>query len=356
MHLSSLTLRSFRCYEESYLEFSPDINFIYGLNAHGKTTLLEAIYLLMTGRSFRAPQIKDLICSQSLFFQVEACFTKHEIEQTLKFSYNGHERRISHNSSTSSLTSNLLGILQGVTLTPDDVGLIKGGPAGRRHFLDLQIAQVDPLYVHHLSRYQKAMKQRNALLKARSLHSIESWEAELAQSGAYIIQQRRRVIDELQVYIRELHQAVHENNEDFQIKYSSTANQILSNDEVRAHLVEQYKKLRVRELAVGTTLIGPHKDDVEIFLQQKDARYFASEGQQRSGVITLRLAEWMRLKEFSGVTPLMLLDDVNMSLDAGRRLRLFDHLQQLGQVFITSTDPISILNHRKEIRSIYIKT
>ena len=356
MHLRSLTVRDFRCYDESHFEFSPGINFIYGLNARGKTTLLEAIYLLMTGRSFRALQLKDLIRTDAPLFHVEAQFIKHEIEQLLKFSYNGQERRIAHNSSTSSLTSSLLGILQGVTLTPDDAGLIKGSPAGRRHFLDLQIAQVDPLYVHHLTRYQKAMRQRNVLLKAKSCNSIEGWEIELANSGAYIIQQRRRVTEELQIHIRELHRAVHESDESFEIRYRSTvdAGAVASIDEIRRYLIEQYRRLRTRELMLGSTLVGPHKDDLEISLQRKDARYFASEGQQRSCVITLRLAEWTRLKQFSIECPLMLLDDVGMSLDVGRRARLFDHLQQLGQVFITSTDEIPMQNNSKEIRSIYI--
>ncbi len=340
MLLRSLTVCRFRCYHEAHFEFQPGVNLICGPNARGKTSLLEAIYLLITGRSFRASQLSDLINLGSQNFYVETTFIKHGIEQRLAFGYDGRERKITYNSTSSSQTSNLLGILQGVTLTPDDANLVKGSPAGRRHFLDLQIAQMDPLYVHHLTRYQRAMRQRNCLLRAKSTTAIESWEQELAKAGAYVIKQRERTIADLQGHIKQSQHAISAQLEEIKMTYKTSTPLLNGIDGISEHLMTQYRKLRSREMAIGTTLVGPHKDDVLISLSDKEIRTFASEGQQRSFVIALRMAEWQRLHQ-SGCEkeqPLMLLDDVGMSLDAVRRERLLSNLPQFGQVFVTSTD------------------
>ncbi len=161
MHLRSLFLQQFRNYKEAYFEFSPSLNLICGPNALGKTSLLEAIHYLMIGRSFRPGHHQDLIKVGCDTFYLEAIFCKYNVDQKLRLHANAKERRIIYNSTALASSSNLLGLIQGVVMTPDDVNLVKGPPALRRQFLDIQIAQIDPLYVHHLGRYSRAMRQRN---------------------------------------------------------------------------------------------------------------------------------------------------------------------------------------------------
>ena len=177
MHLTRLYVRGFRNYEEAVLDCSPAVNVLYGDNAQGKTSLLEAIHLLMIGRSFRTTQTSELIRQGSEGFYIEAHFIRHGIEQKLRFGNNGQERRLYYNNTECLSLTSLLGVLPGVVITPDDE-LIKGPPYSRRLFLDLQISQTDPLYVHYLARYNKAMRQRNQLLRTRTLATIESWEEE----------------------------------------------------------------------------------------------------------------------------------------------------------------------------------
>jgi DNA replication and repair protein RecF len=342
MYLRALFLRHFRLYEERYFEFGPGINIIKGANAQGKTSLLEAIHFLMTGRSFRTSQVTDLVREGASFFHLEACFVKHDIEQRLKITGNGRERKIVYNSTVYPSSSSLLGLLHGVTIHPDDTALVKGSPQIRRHFLDLQIAQVDPLYVHHFTRYNRAMRQRNSLLRAKNGTTIESWEYEMAHAAAYVIQQRFHAVEDLRKQGSELHRKLGSENEEFNLNYKTGASSPYELDVLRQYYLAQFQKHRKREMEFGMTISGPHRDDLSILLNNKEARFFASEGQQRGSAAALRMAEWERLKVLSLETPLMLIDDVGISLDSSRRKKLFAHLASLGQVFLTTTDECEI--------------
>ena len=339
LFLQKLYLRNFRKYEEALFEFIPTINTIIGPNAHGKTTILEAIQFLMSGRSFRTQQIADLIQHGQSSFYIEASFIKQGIEQTLRISYDGNERKIVHNSTICRSSTNLLGLLQGVIVTPDNASLIKGSPLLRRHFLDLQIAQIDPLYVHHLTRYAGAMRQRNVLLKRKELNTIEGWEQEMATAGAYLTLQRKQAVADLQKLGQPLHKMLTDEQQSFGLEYKSSCSQIEDLELLRKHYLQQWNKIRHREKELGMSLYGPHRDDLLIKIGDREARLFASEGQQRSCVMALRLAEWQRLHALSQEAPLMLIDDVGISLDGSRRQKLLTHLRNLSQVFLTSTEP-----------------
>lgn len=338
LFLKKLFLRNFRRYEEAFFQFQPTLNTIVGPNAFGKTTILEAIQFLMNGRSFRTHQVVDLIRYEQNFFYIEANFIKQGIEQTLKISFDGQERKIIYNSTPCHSSSNLLGLLQGVVVTPDSASLVKGSPDLRRHFLDLQIAQVDPLYVHHLSRYNRAMRQRNMLLKARNLVTIETWEQEMAGSAAYLTMQRDKAVQDLTRLGNALHFNLTNDSQPLSLEYKSSNVQRDDLKSLKNHFVSQWNKNRTRETEIGFTLTGPHRDDVLIKIGNREASLFASEGQQRCCVMALRLAEWQRLQEKSSETPLMLVDDVGISLDGSRREKLMNFLKGLGQVFLTSTD------------------
>lgn len=339
LFLKTLLLRNFRRYEESFFQFQPNLNTIVGPNAFGKTTILEAIQYLMSGRSFRTHQASDLIRYDQNFFYIEANFIKQGIEQTLKISYDGNERKIIYNSTLCHSSASLLGLLQGVVVTPDSASLVKGSPDLRRHFLDLQLAQVDPLYVHHLTRFTRAMRQRNILLKRKDFSTIESWEHEMAGSSAYVTMQRNQVIIDLERLVNPLHALLTSDTQPLSLEYKSSGGlQKKDLQSLKDHYIQQWSKNRFREKELGFTLTGPHRDDVIIKIGNREASLFASEGQQRSCVMALRLAEWQRLHQVSSEMPLMLVDDVGVSLDKTRKQKLMTFLKELGQVFLTYTD------------------
>lgn len=341
MHLKTLYLQNFRLYQEAHFDAGCGINVIRGPNAQGKTSLLEAIYFLATGRSFRTSQLKDLIRHGATGFYLEAIFVKHGVEQQLRVYYSPTEKRILYNSTTYPSLNSLLGILQGVVIHPDDTAIVKGGPSARRHLLDVQLSQSDPLYIHHLTRYERAMDQRNHLLRTRNSVTIETWEYEMANAAAYVIQQRAQAVDHLGLEGDRHYRMISGGMEPFHLSYKANG----AGEHSLEHLVplrelyrDQYRRHRAREMDLGSTFTGPHKDDLTISLGGCEARAFGSEGQQRSCVIALRLAEWERLKASAQEQPLMLIDDLGISLDSGRRQHLLGHFENIQQVFVSTTE------------------
>lgn len=353
MHLRSLYLQNFRNYGEACVDFGPSFNLICGPNAKGKTTLLEAIHYFMLGRSFRTSQTADLIHYGKEAFFLQTDFAKHGIEQQLRISFDQQERKIIYNSTTLQNVSSLLGVIQGVVITPDDVNLIKGSPLLRRQYLDIQLAQLDPLYVHHLTRYARAMRHRNHLLKLKQAVSIEGWEYEMSQSAAYLVFQRLRAIKDLQKSCQQYYSILSGEEENLTLDYKCSVSASASLSELKEHHLVYFRKHREREMRIGYTCGGPHKDDLFIAIGGKEVRHFASVGQQHSCVAAMHLAEWQRLKEMSGETPLLMVDDVGISLDEKRKARLLSLLADAGQIFLTTTDE-SLLDkvdtHKKVIR------
>lgn len=336
MYLRSLKLLNFRNYQSETFHFSPRLNLIYGSNAQGKTSLLEALYFLVMGRSFRTVHTRDLIYHGSSYFGLEAHFVKHGVDNVIRITCDGKTRKIICNQSAYQI-SDLIGLLKGVLMTPDDIELVKGSPQCRRSFLDLHIAQYSPLYIHHLTRYNRALKQRNQMLKSRTVHSIESWEQELAKGAAYITLQRQKAIQELMARSSPLHSSFSSLMESLALHYKPQSGNAAEEEAVRRYYLEQFAKNRRREMELGMTLSGPHKDEMLISVNQRDIRAFASEGQQRSSIAALKLAEWDCLKEITEETPMLMLDDIGISLDDQRRAHLFSRLHNMGQVFLTTT-------------------
>lgn len=354
MFLRSLYLHQFRNHEDSYIEFDPHVNVLQGANAQGKTSVLEAIHYLMIGRSFRTLQGCELIKQGHPSFYLDAIFSKHGVEQRLRIGYDRKERKVLHNSTPLTTISSLLGLIQGVVMTPDDIQLVKGSPQLRRQFLDIQIAQIDPLYAHHLSRYTRAMKQRNHLLRIKELLTIESWEHEMSQSGAYIMLKRAKTVQRLQECCQKVHSFLSGELDSLKIIYK-TGLEGASLSDLQQHQLNQFQKYRSREMLLGYTLTGPHKEDLTFTIEGRDIRDFASEGQQRTCVTALHLAEWHHLKEAGEELPLMMIDDVGMSLDSKRRNNLLSHLSDLGQVFLSTTDEAIFYSLKKAKKLIRIQ-
>jgi DNA replication and repair protein RecF len=312
------------------------MNAICGGNGQGKTNLLEAIYLLSTGRSFRSNHLQELISHGKNFFYIEANILKDGIDQTLSFYYDGREKKICHQKNLCNSFSALLGLLPSVLHAPDDRDLLSGAPSIRRRFLNIHLSQEDPLYTHHLSRFFLALKQRNFLLKTKNTKTLPVWEEEMAISAEYLIKKRGELLQELNAilpaYLSELAK-----EEKISLRYQPSFSK---DPPTCANYRELLEKNRAKELYFGATFIGPHRDDWAIYFQEKQASAYASEGQKKSFLLGLRLSEWKRLSKIVGEPILMHLDDVAIHLDPKRQSLLQPLLSELSQVFFTSPTPL----------------
>ncbi len=336
MFLKRLLLRNFRNYSQAEVLFSEGVNLILGENGQGKTNLLEAIHFVSTGRSFRASSLSDLIAFGESFFYLEAEFYKDGVGQLIKIYYDENTRKIQYNEKIYPTLTSLLGILPSILLSPDDLSLVSGGPTQRRRFLDIHIAQSDPMYVHHLGRYFKAMKQRNHLLRSKSTSSIESWEAIMALSASYLILKRDQAVKALKPISTKWMEILSRDQDSIDVQYQCSFSMPQDETAISSHLQKIWQKNRPREILLNSTQIGPHRDDLLIQLAGKAAKLFSSEGQKRSCISSLRFAQWEQMAEILGVCPMLGIDDFGIQLDKERQGQLKTHLSKFNQVFLTS--------------------
>lgn len=335
MRLEVLYLKNFRNYKEAAFHFHPSANRILGENGQGKTNLLEAIYFLSTGRSFRTPHLTDLIRHEENFFYIEAHFLKDGVSQSIKVTYQKNLKKLLYNGSAYSQFSQLLGILPSVLLCPSDVNLISGSPSDRRRFINLHLAQIDPLYVYHLGRYYRALKQRNALLKQKSTQAIEIWEKQLATSSLYLMKKRFEFAHRLASLSPHLLSKMSEGKDLFSIRYTPSFIIDFKEQDPIGKIADLLCKTRHKELQFSTTLIGPHRDDMAISIEKKLAKGFASEGQKRTFIATLKCVEWQLLKEIHAEPPFFGIDDFGVHLDQKRFELLQKMLDPQAQIFLT---------------------
>lgn len=340
MKVQKIDVSRFRLFQEKTLYLEPGINFIVGENARGKTTWLEALYLLMAGKSFRTPQMGDLIQEGESFFRVEVHFEKWGVPQHLKMAQDSSERKLQYNASPLNSLIGLVGILQGVLLAPHDIELIKGAPSARRRYLDFQMAQVDPLYIHHLVRISRGIKQRNAEIRSGKFQAIDAFEEAIAHSAAYIIQEREKVSATLNDLLKEYYYKISGKNDPVDLKYHASLGGGTPLD-----ILNKLRGHRSRDIRLGYTALGTHRDDLFFSISGKPARHFASEGEIRSIAWALRLAEWELIRRRSQEDPLLLVDDMGISLDPSRIKNLFDIFLNLGQVIITSSSKSHLINN-----------
>lgn len=349
MHLKSLYLRNFRNYEEAEVHFGPRINLLHGENAQGKTNLLEAIYFIATGRSFRTQHLTELIRSGQPFFYLEATLERDGVTQTFKISFDGQNRKLQTDANTYTSFHPLLGTLPSVLYTPQDTEIISGTPAIRRRFLNLHLAQSDPLYVHHLTRFWRAMKQRNCLLRLKDSSALECWEIEMAHSAQVLLQKRTEMIEGLKACFEKQSARLAGGKEAHEIRFHPSYPA-----EISAYL-QQLKKNRAREMDLGLTLTGPHRDDLTLLIDAKPARLYASEGQKKTAIAALRLAEWDRLTESVGAPALLGIDDLGLHLDERRQTLLRASLEELGQVFVTAPYLPSTWKELQSAKALYVE-
>jgi DNA replication and repair protein RecF len=353
MRITHLKLKNFRNYKHAELSFSPQINVFWGNNGQGKTNLLEAIHVLSTGRSFRTHRLQDMVLQGETYFYIEAHFTKDGISQSLKIYYDHTARKVIYNETVYPHFSSLLGILPSVLLSPDDLVLINGSPAERRRFLDLHIAQIDPLYLFYLSRYYKAMKQRNELLRCQSHETLNAWEQVMVPAASYLMAKRKQATELLQEsclrWMRLFSQG-----EDLNLSYHFFL-QGSKEEEFQSKLSAHWQNTRHKEMQYGTTTTGPHRDDVSILHCGKEARHFSSEGQKRSCIASLRFAQWEHMKKWIEAPPLLAIDDFGIQLDAERHNQLKEQIAHFGQVFLTSPHPIPPLTGNTAFHTFHVQ-
>lgn len=350
MKVNRLGFRDYRNLKENELIPGPQVNVICGDNAQGKTNLLEAVWLFTGGRSFRGARDQELIAFSSRAGAVLALdFEAEEREQTAKITIGrGAKKRTAQlNGVDQPAASSLIGKFCAVVFSPDHLSLVKEGPSMRRKFLDAALCQRKPAYARLLSQYSRTLAQRNTLLKDISYHSelletLEIWDEKLSGLGAAITIERKRYLERLSEAAGEIYDGISQGRERFAVRYDSGLLRDGGEEAgYRERLFSLLQNGRKEDLNAGFTTKGPHRDDLLVTVQEKSAREYGSQGQQRSCVLALKLAEAALLAEALGEKPVILLDDVMSELDASRQDYLLNKIQG-WQVFITCCDPNSI--------------
>ncbi|MBD0269043.1 MAG: DNA replication/repair protein RecF [Cyanobacteria bacterium Co-bin8] len=352
MYLKHLHLRHFRNYTEQQVDFSAPKTILVGENAQGKSNLLESVEVLATLKSHRTSRDSDLIREGAAVGQISATVQRDlgpaDLSLVLR---NGGRRTAILNGEKLRRQLDFLGALNAVQFSSLDLELVRGGPGERRTWLDTLLMQLEPVYAHILSQYNQALKQRNALIRQTYGEEEEPqpapqvdatqfalWDAQLAALGTRVIRRRARAIERLAPLAQEWHRAISGQTEDLQIRYQP--NVPLEEDDPGTIQTAFLEKIRLRAIAERhqrTSLVGPHRDDIEFTINDTPARQYGSQGQQRTLVLALKLAELKLIDSVVGDPPLLLLDDVLAELDLKRQNQLLDAIQDRFQTLITTT-------------------
>ena len=350
MVIKSLKLKNYRNYELLNLTFDPKTNILYGDNAQGKTNILEALYLSGTTKSHRGTKDRDLIQFGREESHLETVVEKNgvlfQIDMHLK---KNSPKGIAINKIPIRRAGELFGIVHFVFFSPEDLNIIKEGPAGRRRFIDLELSQLDKVYLSNLSNYNRIINQRNSLLKEivyqkDLIDTLDIWDMQLAEYGTKIIERRKKFIDEVNRIIGGIHEKLTGGRENIELSYESSAGEL--------SMEEMLRKNRERDIRFKSTSAGPHRDDLCFRVGDLDIRKFGSQGQQRTAALSLKLSEIELVKMLIHDTPILLLDDVLSELDAGRQNYLLDSIRNV-QTMITCTGLDDFVNKRFEINKLF---
>lgn len=356
MLVQSLQLRNFRNLHKVDAVFSPGINVIHGLNAQGKTNLLEAVYLLVTGRSFRTNNDSEMIPWNLPDYDgtlIRAVVSKAAGDEQLAILFNGREKRVLVDQKPVSRLAQLIGRLNAVLFTPSDLLLVRGAPALRRRFLDIAIGQTSVQYIDALQTYQQVLKNRNALLKQAAFRNVDPdvqldvYDQQLAAAGSNIIAARHTAVAEIGAYAAHHYTTIANAQEPLTLKYEPNiaCDAPQTQPALQIELNKALQQSRADDRRRLSTSRGPHRDDFQFIIQEFPARHFASQGQQRTAVLSAKLAEMDYLSTHTGESPLLMLDDLMSELDETRKAALLAHLDQSLQIFITTTDPSSVTRY-----------
>lgn len=334
MYIKDIHIKNFRNYKDTKLEFNKNLNLFLGKNAQGKTNLLESIYIMGLGKSFRTNKDQEMIAfgennSKVISNVIDENFNR---ETEIEIDFNNEGKLIKVNGLKLQRTIDLLENVYIVVFSPDDLKIVKEGPENRRKFLDRELCQIKPVYYSDLGNYKKVLKQRNQLLRDKNNDSklFDVFDESLAEYAVRIVNERKKFIERLLNISKNIHSKISQNTENLEISYETK----VSNKE---EYIKNLKKNREIDYTKGYTSFGPHKDDLKIVVNGTDIRVYGSQGQQRTAALSLKLAEIGLIKEETGQNAVLLLDDVLSELDKNRQKYLIEAMKDV-QVFITSTE------------------
>ncbi|HEY9904519.1 MAG TPA: DNA replication/repair protein RecF [Candidatus Sericytochromatia bacterium] len=355
MYLKTLHLRQFRNYRVAQVDFDAPKTILVGNNAQGKSNLLEAVELLSTLKSHRSVRDRDLVLEDATIGQIRANLERAYGSVDLALTLRTQGRRtVTLNQESLRRQLDFLGILNAVQFSSLDLELVRGAPERRRNWLDSILIQLEPIYAHILQQYNQVLRQRNALIKKIRVSKAEGrideslstdydsqlalWDAQLATAGSRVTRRRARVLERLAPLAAAWHTSISAATEVLEVTYAPNVSIEKDDPEgVQQAFLDKIQQRRLPEQIHGTTLVGPHRDEVEFTINQTPARSFGSQGQQRTLVLALKLAELKLIEEVVGEPPLLLLDDVLAELDLNRQNQLLDAIQDRFQTLITTT-------------------
>lgn len=350
MIVKSLELTNFRNYENLTVEFDRGTNIFYGDNAQGKTNVLESIFLSATTKSHKGSKDKEVIRFGSEEAHIRTYLLKDDIEYKVDMHLRSHKSKvIAINGVKITKAAELMGLLNVVLFSPEDLSIIKNGPAERRRFMDMELCQLDKFYLYNLNNYNKIVNQRNSLLKDISFNpslreTLNIWDSQLVSYGSKIIERRILFIKQLNEIIYEIHKKLSGDKEELEIIYDPDV------------LIEDFEKSlfanQERDIKLKTTSVGPHRDDFHFLVGGMDIRKFGSQGQQRTAALSLKLSEIEIVKKVTKQKPVLLLDDVLSELDSNRQNYLLNSIGDI-QTIITCTGLEEFVSNRFEINKVF---
>lgn len=346
MYIDKLLLRNYRNYEELEISFENKVNVILGENAQGKTNVMESIYVLAMAKSHRTSNDKDLIKWDTDYAKIEGTLVKThgKVPMQLVVSKKGKKARYNHIEQRK--LSQYIGNMNVVMFAPEDLNLVKGSPQVRRRFIDMEIGQISPIYLHDMGQYQKILHQRNSFLKQMQLSKnkdetmLEILTEQFIELAVKIVAKRFEFLRLLQSWAIPIHQGISRGLETLDIRYKPSVDvseeQELS--KMKSIFEDKFQELKKREIDRGVTMFGPHRDDVLFYVNGKDVQTFGSQGQQRTTALSIKMAEIELIHSEIREYPILLLDDVLSELDDYRQSHLLHTIQGKVQTFVTTTN------------------
>lgn len=350
MKIRSLKLKNYRNYDLLKLDFDGAANIFYGDNAQGKTNILEAVYISGTTKSHRGAKDRELIRFGQDESHIEAVVEKNGIDYQLDMHLKKNSPKgIAINKMPIRKASELFGIVNFVFFSPEDLNIIKNGPSERRKFIDMELSQLDRVYLSNLTNYNRIVNQRNHLLKSMGMggelkDTLEVWDMQLIQYGDRIIERRKEFLDKVNEIISSIHKKLTGGREEIQVIYEPSNGNLT--------LEQALQKNRERDIRIKSTSAGPHRDDICFMVGGLDIRRYGSQGQQRTAALSLKLSEIELVKQAAKDTPVLLLDDVLSELDKHRQNYLLDSINDI-QTLITCTGVEDFVNHRFSINKVF---
>lgn len=357
MIIRSIELKNFRNYEDLTISFDEGTNILYGNNAQGKTNILEAAYVSGTTKSHKGSRDKEMIKFGEQEAHIRTIVAKkqpgsetydkeYQIDMHLK---QNRSKGIAINKVPIKKASELFGILNMVFFSPEDLNIIKNGPAERRRFLDSELCQLDKIYLSDLTNYNKILNQRNKLLKDLVYRpdlkdTLPVWDMQLVENGKKIIRRRKQFIEELNEIVHDIHSRISGNKEELFLKYEPDIDDIFFEDEL--------SRAKIKDMKLCQTTVGPHRDDMLFSIGDIDIRKYGSQGQQRTSALSLKLSEIELVKRCIHDTPILLLDDVLSELDSSRQNYLLNNISDT-QTMITCTGLDEFVKNRFEIDKVF---